>query len=187
MDITKRNPNPNRLNIYVCDDCGLHIVTKDVVEGTTPFMIGCQCTPKCQGRMVSSMYRVFDPNGKMFWTHEWYKPTVILATMTPAIADHVSKGGLLLRRRIDNPQGHDVPGFTHIHVKRQTRYRVIGDVRLQLSRPELVDVGAFDHAGALKQIDGQLWQLYQGEDGVYSARHPEEFNDGRFQPIEAVS
>lgn len=175
------NPNPGRLNIYVCDDCGLHIVTKDVDQGTTPFIVNCQCTPRCLGKMYSSMYRVWDPKEKMRWTHEWYKPSVLL-NMSPAVLDHVANGGLLLRARLDNPQMKNEARFTHLHLKRQTKYRVIGDVRLQISSLLLPD-GKGGTIGDIHDLDGMMFTLYQGEDGVYSARHPAEFNDGRFQEI----
>ncbi len=182
------NPNPNRLNIYTCNQCGLHIVTKDADQGTTPFLTNCRCTVGCQGMMQSSFYRVFDPDGIMRWTHEWYSPTVLL-NMSPAVLEHVRKGGLLLRRRIDNPQANDVATFTHIHLKRQTKYRVIGDVRLQISTAltKTHDNGETSPIDILSELDGVKFTLYQGEDGEYSARHPDEFNDGRFQPIENVS
>lgn len=87
-----------KLNIYCCEKCRGHIVTRDLVEGTTPFMITCRATPDCNGMMQSSMYRVFDQN--MLESHEWYSPSnAELMGLSTAVADHVGKGGLLLRPR----------------------------------------------------------------------------------------
>ncbi len=85
-----------KLNIYVCEDCLGHIVTRDMDEGVTPFMVSCKATEGCKGMMQSSMYRVFDQ--RMLHSHEWFKPE-ITAEMSPHTRDHVSKGGLILRER----------------------------------------------------------------------------------------
>lgn len=55
------------------------------------------------------------------------------------------------------------------HKKRGTNYTVVGAARLQFSTklPE----------------DGDMLVLYRGDDGVYSVRALEEFNDGRFVEI----
>lgn len=83
-------------NIYTCDACFGHVVTVDLVEGVTPFLIGCKATPGCSGMMQSSMYRVFDQ--RMRPGFEWFKPTkeetMALHTWS---RDHVAKGGLILR------------------------------------------------------------------------------------------
>lgn len=60
----------------------------------------------------------------------------------------------------------DKDGYTHKHLKRGTRYKVIGQARLQCS--------------TMPPQDGDMLTLYQGEDGIYSVRHPAEFGDGRF-------
>lgn len=82
-------------NIYVCQKCFGHIVTRDVDEGTTPFMIKCRATIECDGSMQSSLYRVFD--GRIAASHEWYKPPVG-QSLTAGEKMHVEQGGLLLRR-----------------------------------------------------------------------------------------
>ena len=84
-----------RLNIYTCDKCHGHIVTRDVDEGTTPFMIDCLSTEGCGGRMVSSMYRVFDQS--MRPDYEWYKPSSP-DDVDPRVREHVRMGGLLRRK-----------------------------------------------------------------------------------------
>lgn len=111
-----------RTNLYTCQVCHGSIVTVDLVDGTTPFMIGCRVHPhdaklceneehlsldelrvlydtlKCKGMMHSSFYRV--PKGSPDPTWEWYKPDAEeYATLSKATReDHVDRGGLLLRR-----------------------------------------------------------------------------------------
>jgi hypothetical protein len=87
-----------KLNIYVCEDCLGHIVTRDMDQGVTPFMTSCYATEGCKGHMQSSMYRVFDQ--RMLHSHEWFRPE-ITADMKPHTRDHVSKGGLILRERAE--------------------------------------------------------------------------------------
>lgn len=89
----------HRLNIYTCDECRRHIVTRDIEHGVSPFMIGCEATPGCKGMMRSSMYRVFDQT--MAETHHWYRPES-LELLGDWERDHVEKGGLLLRKA-DHP------------------------------------------------------------------------------------
>lgn len=83
-----------KLNIYVCESCHGHIVTRDRDAGVTPFLVACKCTPGCTGFMKSSMYRVFDQS--MAETHEWYRPDNLDGLARHTI-DHVRNGGLLLR------------------------------------------------------------------------------------------
>ena len=55
------------------------------------------------------------------------------------------------------------------HKKRGSNYTVVGAARLQFS--------------TTMPKDGDMLTLYRGDDGVYSVRAPEEFNDGRFVEI----
>lgn len=59
-----------------------------------------------------------------------------------------------------------------MHLKRGTTYEVIGQARLNTT--------ALVVAEWRGPVDGDMLTLYRGEDGVYSVRHPDEFNDGRF-------
>lgn len=86
-------------NIYVCDECFGHIVTIDLVEGVTPFMLQCRATAECKGAMQSSMYRVFDQ--RMEPGFEWYRPGQP-EKLRADIREHVRKGGLLLRARAES-------------------------------------------------------------------------------------
>jgi len=98
---SRREPRPEpaypvgRLNIYVCETCRGHIVTRDRDAGVTPFMVGCRATPGCDGMMKSSMYRVFDQS--MAESHEWYRPDSGPEGLSPGLRAHVEQGGLLLR------------------------------------------------------------------------------------------
>lgn len=83
-----------RLNIYTCDTCRGHIVTRDLDTGVTPFMTGCKATAECQGSMRSSMYNVFDQT--MQASLIWRRP-VISDLLKPHVLEHVLRGGLLLR------------------------------------------------------------------------------------------
>lgn len=89
------------VNVYVCERCGFHTVTKNRDEGTTPFMIGCKNPKTCKGTSYSSFYRVRQNLDPMFL---WVKPTDdelqrFLADHDAAvqqqILEHVRNGGLL--------------------------------------------------------------------------------------------
>lgn len=61
------------VNVYQCKDCRRTIVTVNLVEGTTPFMIECAKEEGgCDGDMQSAFYRVYQG---LEPTHEWYLPT----------------------------------------------------------------------------------------------------------------
>jgi len=82
-------------NIYVCDTCRGHIVTVDIDAGVTPFIVSrCRSTPGCEGKMTSSLYRVFDQT--MRADFEWYRPPAA-QQISDGERQHVRKGGLLLR------------------------------------------------------------------------------------------
>ena len=80
-----------RINQYTCETCGGVITTIDRVAGTTPMFLNCRATPGCDGRSVSSMYRV-SPHLKPEW--EWYRPKKAKGENR----EYVDMGGLLIRR-----------------------------------------------------------------------------------------
>jgi hypothetical protein len=84
-----------RLNIYTCEACRGHIVTRDVDAGVTPFMIRCEATADCKGMMQSSFYRVYEQ--KMRASHVWYRPSSP-QFLSAWEREHVERGGLLLRK-----------------------------------------------------------------------------------------
>jgi hypothetical protein len=170
--------NPHRLNMYICDTCGQHIVSKDVDEGTTPFMISCQSTTGCTGRMSSSFYRVFDPEGRMRWTHEWYRPSILRVDLPPAVQDHISKGGLLLRVRLDNPAANIAAAttFTHRHKVRGGKYRILFEGHFNYSMPKGADSQCPD-------LDREPVVIYESESGSKEVRLVSEFYDGRFEKL----
>lgn len=161
--------NPSNLNIYVCDRCGEHVVTKDTEDGVTPFMIGCKAGCGCRGMMTSSMYRVFDPDGKMKWTYEWYRPSADrVISLSQWEYDHVSKGGLLLRL-----------AATHRHVKTRGQYRLTAIGHFNYSHPD-------DGYSELNRLDRAPVTIYRNNTGEWNVRLTDEFNDGRFEEINNV-
>lgn len=91
-----------KLNIYTCDNCRSHIVTRDVDEGVTPFMLPsreycpnrCGAEPRAHIYMTSSFYRVWDQ--RIREDYQWYRPAPG-EEIEPAVREHVARGGLILR------------------------------------------------------------------------------------------
>lgn len=91
-------------NVYTCEGCGESIVTVNLEEGVTPFMVGCRingCSEQLPpGRaiapaMKSHFYRV---DQTLEPTHEWYRPRgSALSKLSATAQEHVANGGLLLR------------------------------------------------------------------------------------------
>ena len=80
-------------NAYDCGTCGGRIVTVNIDEGVTPFMLGCRATPGCGGMMMSQWYRIdqeLKPN------YEWFRPDVV-TEYDEELKEHVRQGGLILR------------------------------------------------------------------------------------------
>jgi DNA-directed RNA polymerase subunit RPC12/RpoP len=76
----------HRVNSYTCPACGRETVTRDIHEGTTPFLMAC---PKCgDGLAQSSFYRC-----NQFQDAEvlWVRPT----TGELVKSEHVKLGGLI--------------------------------------------------------------------------------------------
>jgi hypothetical protein len=76
----------HKVNSYVCPACRRETITRDIHEGTTPFLMAC---PKCsEGLAQSSIYRC-----NQFQDAEvlWIRPT----TGELVQSDHVQKGGLI--------------------------------------------------------------------------------------------
>ena len=86
--------NKGKVNIYTCQTCAQSIVTKDVDEGTTPFMILCEATEGCQGVMHSHFCGV-DQN--LPHSYEWFRPET-LDGYGPEMVEHIKLGGLDLRK-----------------------------------------------------------------------------------------
>ena len=95
---------PGRKNVYTCTRCHERIVTVDRDVGVTPMMLACKvnrCSDKLRPgeamapMMMSSGYCV---DQTLEPTHEWYRPEgPELETLSEAMRDHVTKGGLELR------------------------------------------------------------------------------------------
>ena len=78
-------------NGYSCDNCKQRIVTINLEDGVTYFMIPCT-TPLCRGAMKSHFYAIPQTEEP---THEWFKPSLRSAVDK----EHVKNGGLELRKR----------------------------------------------------------------------------------------
>lgn len=90
--------NKNKKNVYVCQTCRKKIVTIDIDEGVTPFMIDCKATKECNGTMYSSFYSVDQLLEPEF---EWYKPTSFdhyPEEYRENMIKHVEDGGLDIRK-----------------------------------------------------------------------------------------
>ena len=84
-----------RLNTYTCTTCKKEIVTREIHEGTTSFMLKCRATEGCPGKMESAFYSRIPANIKPTW--EWYRRNDI-ENMGPEELDHHTKGGLFIRK-----------------------------------------------------------------------------------------
>ena len=80
-------------NRYTCELCESILVSVDIDDGTTPFMIECW---NCDvADMTSEMYMC--PQD-LIVTHEWYAPDrKERRKLSPSEKNHVEKGGLLMR------------------------------------------------------------------------------------------
>ena len=86
-------------NLYRCQECLDALVTLDMVDGTTPFMLSCHVTPTCTGAMFSSFYQC---DQRLPHQYEWFKPDR-LDGYDADMLEHIRKGGLVIRRRDINP------------------------------------------------------------------------------------
>lgn len=83
-------------NIYMCASCGHGFVSEDVDDGVTPFATPC-LHPGCGGFAQSFFYRApQEALARVNPALEWYRPTAV-ELLTPAVRDHVDKGGLISR------------------------------------------------------------------------------------------
>lgn len=79
-------------NSYTCEECGVMVITQDMDEGVTPFMIKCRGTDGCEGHSLSGMYGKLPEVRPHFI---WRKPTPEeYLKMGRGMKEHVDKGGL---------------------------------------------------------------------------------------------
>lgn len=102
-----------QVNGWWCPRCGRITYGIHLAHGVTPMYLGCRATPDCEGVGQSLMYpwnHQFLPDDRLpAWlgrpgsgvTIEWYAPDAAelrrLTLEQPDVAEHVHKGGLLLR------------------------------------------------------------------------------------------
>lgn len=84
-----------RLNTYTCRVCNQEIVTREIAEGTTSFMLKCRAKDGCPGMMESALYSRIPANKQPSW--EWYRRSDI-HNMSPDEKEHHELGGLFIRR-----------------------------------------------------------------------------------------
>jgi hypothetical protein len=105
----------NLLNEYICQRCRKKIVTVEIDEGTTPFMIRCQfckeqeikIQPEVRPLMQSRFYQV---NQNQIPEYEWFKPhkekDYKQYVIDKAHEQHYNLGGLFLRPASKNTIQH---------------------------------------------------------------------------------
>lgn len=85
-------------NAYKCEACGGLIITQDIEEGVTPFLLPCVATSGCMGMMKSACYRgpLGGPDAIPLRPHYvWRKPTPKeYAKLSKQMKHHVDQGGL---------------------------------------------------------------------------------------------
>lgn len=80
-------------NAYTCEKCAKVVITEDLEEGVTPFLIGCLATEGCMGMMRSACYRVTGPEIRPHY--HWRKPTKQeYKAMSKPMKQHIDQGGL---------------------------------------------------------------------------------------------
>jgi len=84
-----------RFNTYTCQQCKKEIVTREIDEGTTSFLLQCRATEGCPGKMESAFYSRIPANIEPTW--EWYRRSDT-NIMGPDELEHHTKGGLFIRR-----------------------------------------------------------------------------------------
>lgn len=102
--MTKPNAsNVGKKNLYACTMCKHFIITIDVDNGVTPFMIRCK-RKGCKGTMQSAFYKPLPALLQMKEPDfEWYRKTQKeLVDVSEDAREHASKGGLFLRERKQN-------------------------------------------------------------------------------------
>lgn len=89
--------NPNRVNCYVCRNCGHITKTIDLADGVTPYMHTCE---NCGQVAISTFYEDIAPTQEP--TQGWYRPTLkeVLKwrSKNDGMVEHFLKGGLYVRK-----------------------------------------------------------------------------------------
>jgi hypothetical protein len=93
-------PFKGKKNSYQCEVCNGVIVTVDIDDGTTPFLLLCRATPSCDGMMKSNFYRI-DQSIKA--GYEWFRPASSKG-YSAGMRQHIEMGGLVLRKIAPPPE-----------------------------------------------------------------------------------
>lgn len=94
-----------RYNGYICETCDKGFLTLDVDHGVTPMFSPCFATQGCEGRAHSMGYPKGEPPAFLGEPIiHWVKPSdTEIASLEPALKDHVLKGGLIRRPTTATP------------------------------------------------------------------------------------
>ena len=82
-------------NKYICNTCGGAIITVNVCDGATPFMIECRAKKNCRGMMFSQFCSV---DQSLEPEYEWFMPDSV-SGYSHAMKEHFKGGGLDLRKK----------------------------------------------------------------------------------------
>lgn len=84
-----------RIDIFICTTCRGHLVSRQSVDGATPFLMTCMIGYECMGSMRRSTLRVDQDIAPSF---EWVKPSEAdVSVMHPMAQEFFHDGGLLIR------------------------------------------------------------------------------------------
>lgn len=89
--------NQNRVNCYVCRNCGHITKNIDLADGVTPYAHTCE---NCGQLAISTFYKDIAPTQEP--TQEWYRPTLKEAikwrSKNTMMLEHILQGGLDVRK-----------------------------------------------------------------------------------------
>lgn len=83
------------VNAYICPQCKMATVTRNIEPGVTPLMIGCRATPVCDGMAISQFYRGFFGMAPVRWG--WRHPTKAeFERADSSMQEYYAKGAMML-------------------------------------------------------------------------------------------
>lgn len=86
--------NKNKINVYTCTSCKHPIVTINLDEGVTPFMIGCPRKECALGKFTDARSSFYNVDQRIIPVYGWYRKK----EADPGGLDHHNNGGLFLRK-----------------------------------------------------------------------------------------
>lgn len=107
--IAAAHRDAGRLNVWLCETCGVGVLCVDEHPGVTPMMVSHHTLgdPDCAGMCASQFYRrdkileyapAYRGHTNLEPTYEWYRPSEVeLRGENAEVRGHVYQGGLLVR------------------------------------------------------------------------------------------